>query len=315
MNAAEPALRVRGLRKRYGDFEVLRGVDLELPAGAVLGLVGLNGSGKTTTIECLLGLQSFQAGEIAVLGRAPGELYRLRGAVVAIFDSPSVLPHLTVRQCLEHARHMCPRPVRSCAEAERLLGIEAYSRRRIRQLSLGNRRRVSIAQALLGEPRLILLDEPFNGLDAGGVDQVLALIAELNRRTGAGFLLSSHQLPYLERVCSDIAILHEGRIAASGALADLLADSGARVSLHTSEPGPARELLAAESRVELLQGGLGEADGMETSEGRLNMRLRDWPSEQLVAFLVANRIPVCELTRQGASLDQLFRELTAGGRS
>lgn len=295
---------MRGLRKRYGDMAVLHGVDLELPAAAVFGLVGLNGSGKTTTIECVLGLQGFQDGEVSVLGHGPGELFRLQGDVVAIFDSPSVPPHLTVRQCLEHARLLCPRPRRSCAEVECLLGIEKYTRFRIRQLSLGNRRRVSIAQALLGEPRLILLDEPFNGLDAGGVDQVLELIGELNRETGASFLLSSHQLPYLERVCSHVGILHEGRIFAAGELRDLLADSGSRIVLHTTQSGLAMQLLENDSRVTDLE---------QLSSTHLKMRLREWQSEQLVAFLVENKVPVRELMQQSASLDNLFRELTAGG--
>ena len=297
---------MRGLRKRYGDVAVLHGVDLELPAAAVFGLVGLNGSGKTTTIECTLGLQGFQDGEVSVLGRGPAELFRLQGDVVAIFDSPSVPPHLTVRQCLEHARLLCPKPRRGCAEVERLLGIESYTRYRIRQLSLGNRRRVSIAQALLGEPRLILLDEPFNGLDAGGVDQVLDLIAQLNRESGASFLLSSHQLPYLERVCSHVAILHKGRIAAAGELQELLDDSGSRVVLHSTQTGLAAELLENNGRVTDLE---------QLSSTHLKMRLREWRSDQLVAFLVENKVPVSELIQQRASLDNFFRELTAGGEA
>ena len=295
---------MRGLRKRYGDVAVLHGVDLELPAAAVFGLVGLNGSGKTTTIECTLGLQGFQEGEVSVLGRGPAELFRLQGDVVAIFDSPSVPPHLTVRQCLEHARLLCPKPRRGCAEVERLLGIESYTRYRIRQLSLGNRRRVSIAQALLGEPRLILLDEPFNGLDAGGVDQVLDLIAQLNRESGASFLLSSHQLPYLERVCSHVAILHKGRIAAAGELQELLDDSGSRVVLHSTQTGLAAQLLENNGRVTDLE---------QISSTHLEMRLQEWRSDQLVAFLVENKVPVSELIQQRASLDYFFRELTAGG--
>ncbi len=303
MNETGSVLRVSGLRKSYGDAPVLHGVNLELPAGGVLGLVGLNGSGKTTTIECILGLQHFQQGDVSVLGVAPDALFRLRGDVVAIFDSPSVPSHLTVRQCLEHARRLCAHPLRSCAEVERMLGVEAYSRYRIRQLSLGNRRRVSIAQALLGEPRLILLDEPFNGLDAGGVDQVLALIADLNRASGTSFLLSSHQLPYLEQVCSHIAILHDGRIAANGELAGLLADAGSRVILESGDPEAARQLLGEDGRVEILELG---------PDGRLSLRLGDWRSDELAAHLVHHGVPVCELVRQRASLDGLFRELTAG---
>src|SRR5690606_31077562 len=105
---------------------------------------------------------------------------------------------------------------------EALLGIEAYRDFRISQLSLGNRRRASIAQALVGEPSLLVLDEPFNGLDAGGVDDLLALIRRLNREQGMSFLLASHQLSYLERICSHMAILHEGRIACAGSLDSLL---------------------------------------------------------------------------------------------
>lgn len=302
MNESGSVLRVSGLRKSYGDAPVLRGVDLGLPAAAVLGLVGLNGSGKTTTLECILGLRHFQQGDISVLGVSPDALFRLQGEVVAVFDSPSVPPHLTVRQCLEHARRLCAHPLRSCAEVERMLGVEAYSRYRIRQLSLGNRRRVSIAQALLGEPGLILLDEPFNGLDAGGVDQVLALIADLNRASGTSFLLSSHQLPYLEKVCSHIAILHEGKIAANGELSGLLADAGSRVILESSDPETARQLLAEDRRVEILE---------VAPDGRLSLRLGDWRSDQLAAHLVHHGVPVCELVRQRASLDGLFRELTA----
>ncbi len=308
MSRIDPVLRVQGLCKRHGEVDVLRGVDLQLPAAAVLGLVGLNGSGKTTTIECLLGLQGFHAGDVSVLGRRPRDLYRLQGEVVAIFDTPSVAPHLTVRQCLEHARLLCPRPVRGCAEVEGLLGLEGYSRHRIRQLSLGNRRRVSIAQALLGEPKLIVLDEPFNGLDAGGVDQVLELIAELNRQSGTAFLLSSHQLPYLERVCSHFAILHDGGIAASGELPELLADSAARVVLHSSEPQLALEALAGDKRVAVC-GGSADEGASESIELRL---LDNWRSDELVALLVERGVPVCELIRQRASLEQLFRELTAG---
>ncbi|MCG8506334.1 MAG: ABC transporter ATP-binding protein, partial [Sphingomonadales bacterium] len=190
-------LTVSGLQKSYGDFPVLHGLELEITPHAIMGLVGLNGSGKTTTIECLLGLQGFDAGTVNVLDHAPDKLHRLQGDVVAVFDSPSLYPNLTLQQCLEHASLLCPNPVRSVQEVETLLSIEKFHKFKIRQLSLGNKRRASIAQALLGNPKFIILDEPFNGLDAEGVDDVLALIGRLNQEFGTSFLLSSHQLPYL----------------------------------------------------------------------------------------------------------------------
>ena len=135
---------------------------------------------------------------------------------------------------------------------------------------------------------------------------MLDLIADLNRETGVSFLLSSHQLPYLERVCSHVAVLHEGRIAASGVLRELLADSGSRIVLHSTQAGLATQLLENDSRVTDLE---------RLSSTHLKMCLREWNSEQLVSFLVEHEVPVCELIRQRASLDNFFRELTAGGDS
>ena len=161
-NTAQSPLVIRGLVKRYGSTEVLRQLNLEVAAGAVHGLVGLNGSGKTTTLECLLGMQPYQAGEISLLGQSPQALHRCHGNIVGIFDSPSLHPQLTVRQTLEHAlllsragRGSDTRPPRSPAEVEEMLGIGRYSHYRIRQLSLGNRRRASIALAYNTRARCI----------------------------------------------------------------------------------------------------------------------------------------------------------------
>ena len=236
---------VSDLHKSYGDFPVLRGLDLQVEPGAVMGLVGLNGSGKTTTIECLLGLQGFNSGSIRLFDVAPANLSSLQGDVVAIFDSPSLYNNLTLGQCLQHARLLCSNPVRSVQEVESLLSIEQFHDFRVRQLSLGNKRRASIAQALLGQPRFVLLDEPFNGLDAEGVDDVLALITRLNREQHTSFLLSSHQLPYLEQVCSHISILSEGRIARSGKLDELLSGEAVTASISATDSAAAAAALGS----------------------------------------------------------------------
>jgi len=123
-------------------------------------------------------------------------LHSAKGKVVGIFDTPSLHLNLTVRQSLNHAALLVESQSRTPAQVEALLGIEKISNFKVKHLSLGNKRRASIAQALLGSPDLIILDEPFNGLDAGGVDDVLALIKNLNQEEGTSFLLSSHQLPY-----------------------------------------------------------------------------------------------------------------------
>lgn|SRR5690606_3044363 len=303
----QPPLVIRGLDKRYGKVEVLRQLDLEVAPGAVHGLVGLNGSGKTTTLECLLGLQPYQAGEIRILGQSPQHLHRSHGDIVGIFDSPSLHPQLTVRQSLVHAELLSTgaanRPSLTPAEVESMLGIARYSNYRIRQLSLGNRRRASIAQGLIGNPRLVILDEPFNGLDAGGVDDVLALISQLNRDEGTTFLLSSHQLPYLERICSHISILHQGRIAISDQVDRLFNDSQLRLLVHCSDAERAGAI------VQDLPGVTVEA----SAAGMLTLQLADISPALVNRRLVEHGIEVDELVRERNSLDVLFRQITSSG--
>ncbi|MFM1896917.1 MAG: hypothetical protein RLZZ385_1991 [Pseudomonadota bacterium] len=308
MNALTPQvpLAVRALGKRYGNVQVIRDLDLEVTPGAIHGLVGLNGSGKTTTLECILGLQSFNAGSISVLGYAPNELYRARGRIVGIFDTPSLHPNLTVRQSLQHARLLCEHPRRSYEEVEELLGIGRYRGFRIRHLSLGNRRRASIAQALLGNPEVILLDEPFNGLDAEGVEDVLRLITTLNREYGTAFLLSSHQLPYLEQVCSHLAVLHHGHIAINGAVEQLFARQQTRLLIRC-EPLP--QALA------LLHGAGHGGFALDPDGTSLSGELGSGTAAELNRLLVNGDIAVHELVQQRASLTSLFQQITSAPES
>ncbi|MEX0964504.1 MAG: ABC transporter ATP-binding protein [Pseudohongiellaceae bacterium] len=298
------ALSVTGLSKNYGSFSVLADLNLQVEKGSIHGLVGLNGSGKTTTIECILGLQGFDSGDITALGYAPGKLHLSKGKLVAVFDSPSLHPNLTVRQALEHAVLLCESPTRSPANVEELLGIARFSNFKIKNLSLGNKRRASIAQALLGDPEFVVLDEPFNGLDAGGVDDVLALIGFLNSEHGTTFLLSSHQLPYLEQVCSHIAILHKGKISQSDTINNLLGNTQTTIQIRSSEIEAARRLLDSISGV--------EPTGIDT-DGYLNVAISNSDSAAINRALVEHNIPVEELLLKRASLAGLFRQVTSEG--
>ena len=298
------ALSVTGLKKNYGSFTVLEGVNLQVKKGSIHGLVGLNGSGKTTTIECILGLQSFNSGNITALGQSPKQLHRTKGKLVAIFDSPSLHPNLTVRQCLQHALLLCDEPTRSAQEVEGLLGVSRFRNFKIKNLSLGNKRRASIAQALLGDPEFVVLDEPFNGLDAEGVDDVLELISVLNRDYGTTFLLSSHQLPYLEQICSHIAILHRGKITHSDTISNLLGSTHTKLQIKTPNSEAASKLLEDIPGVEL--------HGID-SEGYLNISVADSDSIAINKTLVESQIPVAELILKRASLATLFREITSEG--
>jgi len=302
INDNEIALTVKGLNKSYGSHDVLKNLDLELKKGAVLGLVGLNGSGKTTTIECLLGLQSANSGLISLLTFSPQSLCEANGKVIGVFDTPSLHPNLTVHQSLEHAALLCEKIVRTPQQVETLLGIERFSKFKIRNLSLGNKRRASIAHALLAGPDLIILDEPFNGLDAGGVDDVLELIRFLNQQEGTSFLLSSHQLPYLENICSHVAILHHGKICVNGAIDTLLSDTGLTIKLRTSNESAAMTVVNSSNKIEILS---------SDSEGYINLSLSDMNSAELNRLLVENQVAVDELIVKTPSLTDLFREITS----
>lgn len=304
VSAKASPLTVAGLRKRYGDHEVLRGVDLQLTPGAIHGLVGLNGAGKTTTLQCILGLLPYDKGEVSVLGLPPDSLYRSGGKVAVVFDEPCLHPHLTVRETLQHAALLTGYPKSDLPTLEKLLGVERYRDFKIRQLSLGNRRRTSIAQALVGDPSFLVLDEPFNGLDAGGVDDLLALIARLNRERNIAFLLASHQLSYLEQVCSHLAILHRGQILVSDPVESLLSGRHSRLVLKAGEPVRARALLDGIDGVAICDQGAG---------AEIICELRDTSAAAVNRALVTEGIDVFELRTQRSSLDALFREVTGRG--
>ena len=300
------ALSVNGLNKSYGSFEELKNLDLSIQQESILGLVGLNGSGKTTTIECILGLQAGNSGSITLFDYSPRSLHETQGKIVGIFDTSSLHPNLTLRQSLEHAALLTENQVRSPEQVEELLSIKQFTTFKIRHLSLGNKRRASLAHALLSNPDFIVLDEPFNGLDAGGVDDVLELIQRLNKEEGTTFLLSSHQLPYLESICSHIAILHEGAIAVSGTIENLLQDSKHTLLLRSEPPSDALSFLKQLENITVIN---------PDANGYIQLETAVLDSSELNRQLVTNNIAVSELILQRASLGNLFRSITSKGES
>ena len=207
---------------------------------------------------------------------------------------------------LEHAALLTENQVRSPEQVEELLSIKQFTTFKIRHLSLGNKRRASLAHALLSNPDFIVLDEPFNGLDAGGVDDVLELIQRLNKEEGTTFLLSSHQLPYLESICSHIAILHEGAIAVSGTIENLLQDSKHTLLLRSEPPSDALSFLKQLENITVIN---------PDANGYIQLETAVLDSSELNRQLVTNNIAGSELILQRASLGNLFRSITSKGES
>src|SRR3954462_5012587 len=224
------AIHVRDLRKDYGPHQAVRGISFDVQRGEVYGLLGPNGAGKTTTVEILEGYRARSAGEVSVLGLDPGERpAALRERVGIVLQSCGFYPHLTVREAVEHWASLYPAP-REPAEVLSLVGLEASGDRRTRTLSGGQRRRLDLALALVGDPELVFLDEPTTGFDPAARRAAWEAIRSL-RDLGKTVLLTTHYLDEAQSLADRVAIIKGGRILAEGAPRELGADSSRRVRI------------------------------------------------------------------------------------
>jgi len=240
-----PVVSVSGLTKSYGEFEAVKGIDFELGAGEVFGLLGPNGAGKTTTIEILEGYRERDAGEVEVLGADPATAdLDWRGRIGVVLQSSAMYENLTVAEHLAQfaGYYEHPRPV---DEVIGLIGLEEKRDTRARRLSGGQRRRLDLGLALIGDPELIFLDEPTTGFDPGARRRAWDTIRSL-RELGKTILLTTHYLDEVEQLADRVAVLREGRIVASGTVQELVGGApateiryrrnGEVVVLETDEP-------------------------------------------------------------------------------
>jgi ABC-2 type transport system ATP-binding protein len=216
---------VHGLTKRYGDRTVVDGFDLELPQGVVAGFVGPNGAGKTTTMAMLLGLVRPSAGSGAVLGAAIDEPAAYLPRVGAMIETPAFYPALSGRENLRMFGTIGRHPVERIPALLDVVGLAERGDDRYRTYSLGMKQRLGIAAALLGDPALLILDEPANGLDPQGVHEMRGLIGSLAHR-GRTVLVSSHDLSELEQICDWLVLIEAGRSVYQGPAADFIHASG-----------------------------------------------------------------------------------------
>jgi ABC-2 type transport system ATP-binding protein len=232
-------LGAEGLSKRYGARTVVENVSFSLHAGEVFGLLGPNGAGKTTIVRMLVGLVRPTRGRVTIAGhdlqRAPERALAHVGCIV---ERPDLYGFLTGRENLEHFARMLDRGAADrIGELAALVRMENRLEDPVRTYSLGMRQRVGIAQALLGEPEVLILDEPTNGLDPAGIREMRLLVRSLAEERGIAVLVSSHLLGEIERVCDRIAILHRGHVIAEGLLASLLPEGGSLEELFLAETG------------------------------------------------------------------------------
>jgi ABC-2 type transport system ATP-binding protein len=216
----DPVIRVRGLRKSYGELEAVGGIDIEVAAGEVFALLGPNGAGKTTTVEILEGYRDRDAGEVTVLGVDPADAdRRWRGRIGIVLQSSRPDPYLTVRESLSLFAGYYPAPL-PVDDVISLVGLEAQAETRARRLSGGQQRRLDVGLALVGDPELLFLDEPTTGFDPQARRQAWEAIAGL-RSLGKTVVLTTHYMDEAQRLADRVAIIARGEVVARGTPEDL----------------------------------------------------------------------------------------------
>jgi ABC-type multidrug transport system ATPase subunit len=293
-------IRTEGLTKRYGPVRAVEDVGLEVQPGDRYGLLGPNGSGKTTLVRMLLGLVYATSGTIQVLDQpVPRKVREILPYVGAMVEGPGMYPHLSGRTNLmffDAAGPGAPRKGRKQRVGDVLerVGLGGIDKRPVKAYSLGMRQRLGLASALLRTPKLLILDEPTNGLDPRGIREIRDLLTEVNR-AGTTVFLSSHLLAEVEALCTRVGVMDRGHLVVQEELATLQAPTG-RVALTTADP---------DRVVSLLNGGVVHRDG-----DRLIVRHADAAS--LNAQLVGDGVRVAEIGAERRTLEQVVLEATTG---
>jgi ABC-2 type transport system ATP-binding protein len=299
-----------GLTKRFGTTVAVDGVDLRVPRGSAFGYLGPNGAGKTTLIRTLLGLTRADGGTMSLLGfGVPAARKRALASVGAIVDEPRFHPHLTGRDNLRllAAARAGNASRRIDASLDRV-GLTQRAGDKVASYSMGMRQRLGVAACLLGDPDLLILDEPMNGLDPAGMQDMREMIASLVAE-GRTVVLSSHLLDEVERTCDAVAIVDRGRVIRQGPIAELLGGTSLTLQVECADPDRASALVEAAV--------LGPPDGttVTTESAGLSISLPAAAGRDLVAeinrVLVEGGISVYRLQVLQASLESWFLQVTS----
>ncbi|OBR65668.1 bacitracin ABC transporter ATP-binding protein [Paenibacillus oryzae] len=303
--SADAIIQTQHLTKRYGAVSRVREVNLEVKEGDIYGFLGPNGAGKTTTLKMLLGLVKPTEGRISLFGQS---LDKHRSAILkrtgSLIESPSYYGHLTGLENMKVMQRLRGVPLKNVEEALRIVRLENHKHKKADQYSLGMKQRLGIAMALLSFPKLLILDEPTNGLDPAGIGEIRELIKSLPEQYGITVLLSSHLLTEIEQVATSVGIISDGAMLYQGSMDSLRARSRSHVTFKTGDNAQAEWLLLTKGYNVAADGTRLRLDNVEDSEVAALNRL-----------LVEQHIPVTRIERRKKSLEDIFLELTGKERS
>ena len=294
------------LCKQYGNALRVAHLDLDVPEGSVYGFLGPNGAGKSTTLKMILGLVRPTAGDIRVLGKKMdgGNRLAVLRQVGSLIESPSYYGHLTGEENLRIVQTLRGVPEKNIREVLQIVRLDGQRGKRVAHYSLGMKQRLGLAAALLGYPKLLILDEPTNGLDPAGIQEMRELICSLPERFGMTVVVSSHLLSEIDQMANVVGIIREGELVFQDTLEALHSRSRHHLALRTTNNAVARNLLA-------------QRDIRCTEEeGYLILPiLSDEIAAHLTRFLAENRLGVVRLEERQKSLEDIFLELTGKAAS
>jgi ABC-2 type transport system ATP-binding protein len=293
----EAAIEVTGLRKRFGPAVALDGISFSVAPGQVTGFVGPNGAGKTTTMRVILGLDAADEGSALIDGQPYAALRHPLSRVGSLIDAGALHPSRTARNHLLWLAYSQGLPARRVDEALADAGLQAVARRKAGGFSLGMRQRLGIAASLLGDPPVLILDEPFNGMDPEGIVWMRGFLRSLAAEGGA-LLVSSHLMSELQDVATHLVVIGRGRLVADTSVAELIAAaSDGRISLRTVARSQAATVLAS-------------AGATVAVTGPDTLTIAGLTSERVVALLSESATPFSEVSSHQATLEEAYMELT-----
>ena len=297
----QTVIETKGLCKTYGKTAAVDHVEMHVPQGCIYGFIGPNGAGKSTTMKMLLGLIHPSQGQVFLLGKAMTERNRLAllRQTGSLIESPSGYLHLTAQENLQIVAALKGVPRKDIGRVLDVVALTADRNRRVGQYSLGMKQRLGIAMALLGNPKLLILDEPTNGLDPAGIQEMRSLLAQMPAATGATVLVSSHLLGEMEQLVEQVGIINHGKMLFEGPLRELQRHSRGKLSLRVLQPEKAAPILRAQ----------GFSPRMEQGAFTLPP-LRDEELAVLTRAVADSGAGLVGLTTHTKSLEDIFLSLT-----
>ncbi len=297
-------IETNNLTKTFKEFKPVDALSLQVKKGEVYGFLGPNGAGKTTTIRMLLGLVRPTKGEVRIFGK-PLERCRLEIArkVGSMVETPSYYGHLTGYENLEITRKLLDADRKDIDQALEIVRLTEWRNKKVKTYSLGMKQRLGIAQALIGRPEMLILDEPTNGLDPAGIHEIRDLIVTLPEQMNMTVLVSSHILQEVERIADRVGIINRGKLLFQGELAELQNRSRAKIYVEADRPDEAaRMLFNAGYRIEKKEGALYiDADKSQAAE--------------INRSLILNGYDVSHISEERKTLEDIFLEMTREAQS